>query len=125
MDEGLYCYRNRDGSSTHSFNTQRKESIKLVHTELDKYIDQWGLPELKPLHNARKVRGWIDQLKLLLKNKNNLSKQEFKAEMLSMSEDSYFRSAYENMDKKKLSFKNRMLAFCVYSYIIKFLYNVY
>lgn len=125
LNEGLYYYRDRPGSAIHSFNSERKESIKIVHTELEKYIDQWNIPELKPIHATRKVRGWMDQLKLLLKNKKALSKQEFQTELISMSEDPYFRSAYENMDKRSLSFKNRTLAFCVYSYIIKFLYNVY
>lgn len=118
IEDGLYYYRNRPGSAIHSYNAKRKESIKGVHAEIGRYIDQWGMPELRPLHNARKVRGWMDQLKLLLKNRKNLTKEVFKTELLSMSEDIYFRFAYKHMDKKKISFKNRILAFCLYYRII-------
>ena len=115
INEELYYYRNRYGSAIHSFNVQRKESIKTVHTELEKYIDQWGMPELKPLHNARKVRGWMDQLKLLQKNKKHMKTKEFRKEMTDMATDAYFIDAYHNMDASKLSSADRLLA--------KYLYN--
>ena len=114
LNEELYHYRDRPGSAIHSFNIERKESVKLVHMELEKCIDIWKMPELKPLHNARKVRGWVEQFKLLLKNKRNLTGEVFKAELISMSEDPYFRFSYENMNRKKISFKTRLVAFCIY-----------
>lgn len=116
MDKGLYYYRNRAGSSTHSFNTQRKESIKLVHTELDKYIEQWGLPELKPLHNARKVRGWMDNLILLIKNRKYMPHLEFREQVKSMAKDPYFRSAYISMNKSILPCSKRYMAFFLYHF---------
>lgn len=113
LDEGLYHYRVRPGSAIHSFNTQRKESIKAVHTELANYIDSWGMPELKPLHNARKARGWIENLKLLLKNRQTLSRKDFCGQLHSMATDPYFTNAYRNMDSSHISRTDRLLAFCL------------
>ena len=114
LNEGLYYYRDRPGSAIHSFNRERKESVKVVHTELEKIVDQWSIPELKQVHAARKVRGWMDQLKLLLKNRKILLKQEFKSELISMAEDPYFRNAYEEMDQMILSQADRKLARYLY-----------
>ena len=114
IDKGLYHYRIRQGSAVNSFNINRKESIKIVHTELGKYIDQWNIPELKPLHATRKVRGWIDQLKLLLKNKKHMDAKSFKSELNSMAEDPYFRNAYSDMEQSLDSCYDRVLARCLY-----------
>ena len=57
LDQGLYHYRVRQGSTVHTFNMNRTESIKSVHTELEKYIQMWKMPELKSAHDARKVKG--------------------------------------------------------------------
>ena len=113
LNEGLYHYRDRPGSAVHSFDIQRKESIKTVHTELEKCIAQWGMPELKPLHNARKVKGWIETLTLLLKNRSSMTGREFREQLRSMSEDPYFRGAYEAMEPSRLSRSQRILAFCL------------
>lgn len=121
LREGLYHYRARPGSAIHSFDIQRKKAIKIVHTELEKRIDQWGMPELKPIHNARKVKGWMDTLVMLLNNKKNLTGRIFKDEILSMSNDPYFRTAYENMDKTLMSKKSQLLAFCLYHHLLVFL----
>lgn len=114
LDEGLYYYRDRPGSVVHTFDIQRKDSIKVVHTELEKFIDVWNMPELKHIHNSRKVRGWIDNLKLLLKNGQTLSRKELKKELHSMALDPYFRNSYENMDNSRLSSIDRILAWCLY-----------
>ena len=113
LDEGLYHYKDRPGSAIHSFNSERKDSIKTVHTELEKYIDKWNMPELKPLHNARKVRGWIENLKLLLKHRHTLSGGDFCDQLRSMATDPYFRNAYSSMDPSQLSCTERILAFCL------------
>ena len=118
LDEGLYYYRDRPGSATYSFNTERKESIKLVHTELEKYIDQWGAPDLKPIHNARKVRGWVDNFILLIKNRNCMSGSDIRKQIRSMAKDPYFRSAYVDMDRTKLSGRSKMIAFFMYHFLI-------
>ena len=114
INDGLYYYRNRPGSAVNSFNSQRKESIKIVHTELEKYIDQWGMPELKPIHHVRKVRGWMMQLRLLLNHKKMMSNQQFRDELISMSEDPYFRNSYRDMEKASLSLYDHTLAKCLY-----------
>lgn len=113
LDEGLYHYRIRPGSAVHSFDIHRKESIKTVHTELEKCIDTWNMPELKPLHNTRKVKGWVETLKILLKNKSTLSRRDFCAQLRSMATDPYFRNAYSGMDSSLLSRAERILAFCL------------
>ena len=126
LNEGLYHYRNRPGSAIHLFNVQRKESIKAVHTELERFIDKWGMPELKPLHNARKVKGWIANLKLLLSNRTCMVKNDFKNELVSMSTDVYFCNAYQNMDKRQLSFVDRFFAYVLHSkqyYLMFMLYE--
>ena len=114
INQGLYHYRARQGSTVHSFDIQRKNSIKLVHTELEKCIDLWGMPQLKPLHNARKVRGWIDTMLMLLKNRSSLPGEEFRTQLKSMAEEPYFRTAYAAMDSSQLSRTYRILAFCLY-----------
>ena len=114
LNEGLYHYRDRPGSAVHSFDIQRKESIKTVHTELEKCIAQWGMPELKPLHNTRKVKGWIENLVFLIKHKQQMHPKDYKAHLKSMSKDPYFREAYIAMDRSLLPFKRRLLAWMLY-----------
>lgn len=113
LKQGLYHYRVRPGSAVHSFNLQRAESIKTVHTELEKCIDIWGLPELKPVHNARKVKGWLENFVLLLTNKKHMPEADFRDQLKRMAEDPYFRSAYAGMDPTKLSLAYRILACCL------------
>lgn len=125
LNEGLYFYRDRPGSAVRNFDYQRKDSIKVVHTELAQYIDLWQMPELKPLHNARKVNGWIETLKFLMKNRESMTKSAFKAEMRLMSRDPYFRSAYTHMDTSMVPSRDRLLAWCLYTkqcYLISLLY---
>jgi glycosyltransferase involved in cell wall biosynthesis len=114
LKEGLYHYRARVGSAIHSFDIQRKESIKFVHTELEKCIDQWGMPELKPIHNARKVQGWIGTLLLLLRNRCAMTPEVYWEQLKSMANDPYFRTAYANMDKSNLLWKQQLLAWLLY-----------
>ena len=114
LNEGLYHYRNRPGSAVHSFNPQRKESIKAVHAELEKYIDIWEMPELKPIHNARKVKGWVENVKMFIRCRKSMSNLEFKKEFRDMSQDPYFVSAYKNMDKSQLSLAYRAFARLLY-----------
>jgi hypothetical protein len=71
------------------------------------------MPELKPLHNARKVKGWIQTLTLLLKNRGSMTGREFREQLRSMSEDPYFREAYGTMDPFRLSRSQRILALCL------------
>lgn len=113
IDEGLYHYRLRPGSAVNSFDYSRKDSIKFVHSEFDKFIDIWKMPELRPIHNARKVRGWVQTLKILLENRSCLPEAEFKNELQCMAEDPYFIDAYRSMDASLLSRSYRILAYCL------------
>ena len=114
LNKGLYYYRDRPGSAVNSFDSKRKDSVKAVHLELEKCIDVWGMPELRPLHNARKVTGWIDNLMLLLRNKKTMDANEYKEQLNDMAKDSYFRTAHENMDKSCVSLKHRLFAGLLY-----------
>ena len=114
LDQGLYQYRIRPNSLVNSVGLQINESVKLVHVQLDRYIDQWDMPELKPLYNARKVKGWIFNLSVLEQNRNNMVKKEFKQHLRSMAVDSYFVNAYQNMELSLLSLRERALAWCLY-----------
>lgn len=127
LKTGLYCYRARPGSAVHTFDIHRKDSIKTVHTELEKCVDQWDMPELKPVHNIRKVRGWTETLVLLLKNKNALSNTEFHSQLASMAEDPYFLTAYSDVDRTQLSGRYRLLAGCLagkHYFVLKTIGNI-
>ena len=113
LPQGLYHYRMRSGSVVHTFDPERRTSIKTVHIELDKFIQQWGMPELKPLHNTRKVNGWVETLVLLLENRDKMTKSELQDHLQSMAEDPYFLSAHANMDSARLSRLYRLLANCL------------
>ena len=114
INEGLYYYRIRQGSIVRSFNAGLKESLKFVHTELGYYIDLWGATDLRPLHNARKVCGWIANLKQLLQYRHSIEKKAVRQELDSLADDRYFRDAYENMDHAGLSRSDRVAAWCLY-----------
>lgn len=113
MAEGLYRYRIRPGSAVHSLDLQRTESVKVVHTALEAYLEQWKMPELVPLHNSRKVKGWTEILITLLKNKDAFTAAEFESQLHSMAEEPYFRNAYMTMDSSQLSTVQRILAVCL------------
>lgn len=113
LAQGLYHYRMRPGSIIHSFNPQRIASVQTVHEEIAKYIDLCKMPELKPVHNARKVRGWVDHLVLLLKNKDGIPCSEFQHLLKSMATDPYFLDAYAGMDRASLSLAYRIIAYCL------------
>lgn len=126
LNKGLYYYRNRPESAIHSFDIKRKDSVKTVHTELEKCIDLWEMPELKPLHNARKVKGWADNLLLLLRNRDRMDLEDYKVQIASMAEDPYFIYAYQNMESNCLAFYYRIIAFCLWKkwYVILTLLGV-
>jgi glycosyltransferase involved in cell wall biosynthesis len=110
LDQSLYYYRPRPDSIVHSYNPKRHQSIKKVHMELEKYIDEWGLGALHGKHYAREVRGWIVSLKRLLMNSNAIPEHI----MHELSEDDYFRKAYGNMDHSALSGSERTLSKWLY-----------
>lgn len=99
LNEMLYFYRQREGSIVHTHNPNRLSSIKTVHQQMERFIDQWEMPELHPVHYAREVRGWVECLKLLLHNERrpNVSL------MQELAEDAYFRNAYGRMDTSALT----------------------
>lgn len=114
LKKALYYYRIRLGSAVCSYDHQRAESIKIVHTEISKCMTMWEMPELKPVHNARKVKGWVDTLKLLLSYKNSMMPAQYQEQVKSLAEDPYFISAYLNMDVSCLSISCRIIAKLLY-----------
>lgn len=114
LKQNLYYYRQRPGSAVHSFNPDRADSLKTVHREFTRFIDTWKMPRLHPMHFAREVRGWIETLEMLLANRNQMSREDFRSQLRQLSEDPYFRTAWERMDASRLSPKTRFLAKCLY-----------
>lgn len=127
INDGLYYYRIRSGSIVHTFNAGLKDALKTVHAEIGNYIDLWGMPELKPLHNARKVQGWVVNLKFLLKHRRSMDEKEVKRELNALAEDGYFRESYENMEPSELSRTDRIVARCLYRkrfFVLRTLYGL-
>lgn len=114
LKQGLYHYRQQEESTTHVFSFKKLDAVKLVHEELDKYIDCWGMPELKRVHNTRRLAGCVSILRGLLNNRQAISKAEFYANLRSLHQDPYFRCAYRNMEGKSLSKSYRVFAWCLY-----------
>lgn len=114
LNRGLYHYRVRAGSLVHTFSVRRAESIKTVHREMERFLDIWGMPELKLRHNARKVRGWVQNLVMLLASKDTFPREEYWKLLKTMAEDPYFTEAYAAMDTSCLSAKQRLLAELLY-----------
>lgn len=114
LPEELYFYRMRQGSAVHTYDPMRKESVKTVHQVLAHYLDRWNMKELKPMHNARKVRGWVDVLGMLMKNKQHMDKNVYRHELDAMAEDNYFRSAYLAADMGQLSGIQKLSAWWLY-----------
>lgn len=115
LNEALYYYRNRPGSAVNSISVPViNDSVKNVHTELEKYIDQWGMPELKPLHSARKVKGWVYNLAVLQNGQKLMPRYTYKEMVQSMAKDPYFTCAYKSMDVSRLSYYERSIAWCLY-----------
>ena len=115
INKNLYYYRQRAGSSVHTFNINRTESIKYVHFEIEKYIELWEMDYIRPKYCARKVRGWIDSILLLTESKHQLGKNEYKALLDNLCNDSYFRTSFEAMDGTCLT--------STYNKLAKNLYN--
>lgn len=114
LDQELYFYRVSPGSITHTYTPMRQESIKTVHGILSGYLDKWGLPELKQLHEARKVESWLDSLRVLMQNRRSMDRLSFRAELNRMSRDPYFQTAYRCVSHNHLSRIRRIEGYCLF-----------
>lgn len=110
LDQTLYYYRSRQASIVHSYNPERHRSIKIVHMEMEKYIDKWDMAEYHPAHYAREVRGWVECLKKLLANTTRPDRQL----LVELAEDDYFRNAYDKMAPGVLARSDAMLGKWLY-----------
>lgn len=113
LNQALYYYRNRDNSATHTFDLERIPSFKIVHHYLSEYIELWNLPELKPGHNARKVRGWLNLCLLIIENSQSMETLNYRKALQEMASDPFFLDAYDDMDVAHLSGRQRVLASCL------------
>lgn len=114
VGEKLYFYRPREGSMVNSFCPGFHRSTKIVRMEMEKYIDLWEIPACYPAFYARVVYNGVYALKELLKNQNALTKAEWVAILRELSEDTFFRKAYENMQPNHLCRRDRLLARWLY-----------
>lgn len=114
LNETLYYYRQNEQSVVHSYNPDRAHSIKTVHQEFERFIDIWDMPLLHAAHYSREGRGWVETLLILMENKKHMTSSKFNENLRAMSEDEYFRCAYDAMDKTVLDRKNRILAKLLY-----------
>lgn len=114
LDETLYFYRQNETSIVHSYNPDRAQSIKIVHSEMERFIDLWKMPELHPAHYTREVKGWIETVLDLIENQNKMEEAALLDKLQAMSDDEYFRHAYEYMDSGLLSQKYKVLAKWLY-----------
>ena len=110
INDGLYHYRSSPGSITHTYSTELNFSLKIVHNTFDKLINFWKMPDLIRVHNARKVRGWMDSMTMMINPSSNFPIRAMLTSLEKMASDFYFISAYQNMDKKYLSVYYRVLA---------------
>lgn len=110
INQNLYYYRMRSESIVHTYNPERHRSVKLVHMEMEKYIDLWGMEEYHAVHYAREVRGWVECLKMILVNTKKLDMQLIK----ELEDDTYFRNAYTRMERRILSGKDALLGAWLY-----------
>lgn len=110
LDQNLYYYRYNPESIVHSYNSMRHRSIKTVHLAMERYIDEWGMPEIHAKHYAREVRGWIDCLKMVLVS----TKKTDIGLVRELAEDAYFLKAYAQMDHGMVSWKVALLARWLY-----------
>lgn len=114
LGENLYFYRNRAGSMVNSFCPSLHRSIKIVRMEMEKYIDLWGIQDYYPVFYTKVVYNWIHALKRLLRNQRNMSKDNVLGLLHELSEDDFFRKAYQNMERSALSNEEALLAKLLY-----------
>lgn len=110
LDQNLYFYRKWKRETIRSYDLRKHRSIKLVHIELEKFIDRWGLEELHGKHFAREVHEWIECLRQLFFDTEHCTSSILR----EFAEDSYFRNAYENMEPGQLSKVEGMLSYILY-----------
>lgn len=113
LAQELYHYRIRPGSAVHSYSPMRFESVKIVHNEISKCFDDCGQADLKPIHCTRKVKGCIDNLLLIYRHQNEISRSDFIKQLAGMSEDPYFLSAYDSMIREDMDLLYRIFADCI------------
>lgn len=111
INQGIYHYRARVGSATRSFDVELKQALKTVHNILERMVDQWGIPGLNKIENARKVSGWMDTLVMLNQNRHVMTEAEYHSQLTGMATDPYFTRAYSCMERSYLSSYYALLAF--------------
>lgn len=114
LREKLYYYRPREGSMVNSFCPSLHRQMKIVRMEMERYIQRWGIQDCYPLFYTRVVRNWLHALKCLLKNQSILPKEEVLSILRELSEDDFFRKAYDHRIPEQLPRQDRLLANWLY-----------
>lgn len=114
LQEKLYFYRIREGSMVNSFSPSLHKSVKLVRMEMEKYLEIWGIQDCFPVFYAGVVRNWIYATKRLLKNPQKQKKEVTMSVLQELSDDTFCRKAYQNMEPDCLSYQDRLLANWLY-----------
>lgn len=117
----LYRYRVRAQSAVHVYNLDRVNSVKFVHSQMDKYISIWNMPELQEIHEVRKIRGWIQLVLNIESDRNSFLREDCIMMFDKMSRDPYFLTSYGIVDSSKLTIIERIIIHLLYERKITFL----
>lgn len=112
--ENLYYCRRREGSATHSFNSKLYHSLKIVKMQQERYLEIWGIQDYAPVFYSGVVYKWMSVVKSLLENQKSLHKRAVESTLRELSEDAFFRKAYNNMIPERLTRRDRLLAGWLY-----------
>lgn len=104
LEQNLYYYRQRTDSIVHTFDAKRIESLKTVHSEIEKYIEIWGIEKKLQKYYSRRVKGWVESVLILIMNKHRMDKSAYRDELNRLCDEDYFRHSFEGMDKNYIPF---------------------
>lgn len=115
LEQNLYYYRDRADSAVHAIRLSKLEATKIIHEQMARYIDIWGMPELHGKHCARIVRSWVELLSMVMRAGKQLGASEQKKIVRDMADDPFFRSAYRRMEAGRLAKKDSFAAQWLYN----------
>ena len=101
IDQALYYYRQNQQSMVHKLNLNFYKSVSTVGEVRKKYIIQWDRSDLLPEYYALELQMCVDFAFNIIKDKL-LRKKEKICELEKVATDTFFRTSFENADKKVL-----------------------
>ncbi len=111
-DQILYYYRIVADSVSRRFVSTLFLSRKIIHQELNSYVQKWGLEDKKYVDviNLRVLK----EMTSVIINVLNADKKTALEKLKEISTDEWFKSLYKNTNKKSLSKKSRLVLRLVY-----------